>query len=99
MRKNSKKKTSGKSNKETYTCIEPPCIHVVVDDRSKRIAAFVEDSEGEIIWIRLDELLSACNRATSFKSRGYSEASGDEVDAMARKYLGAEPLEPYEEEM
>ena len=99
MRENSKKKTGKKNSKETYVCREPPCIHVVVDDRSKRIAVFVEDSEGEIIWIRLDELLSACSRATSFTSKGYSEASEDEVDDVARKYLGAEPIESYEDEI
>ncbi len=78
-------------------CREPPCIHVVKDDRKKVLAVFYEDSEGSIVWIPIDRLSKACKELNELLSKGYREASGTEIDKMAAKYLGAEPEQEYGE--
>lgn len=74
-----------------YECEEYPCIHIVVDYSGKKLAAFFEDSEGEIIWIPLKKLFRAAEKARELLDSGFREAEGDEVDSLAHTYLEAEP--------
>ena len=80
-----------KRDKRVYNCPEPPCIHVVVDERKGIFKVFVEDYD-LIIPIPVEEVSRACK---SLEELGYTgrEAYGDEVDYLARKYLDAEPKE------
>ena len=76
---------------EGYRCPEPPCIHVVYDRRRGIFKVFLEDYDGLIIPIPLNTLKKACDSVRAMK--GLREASGDEVDYLARRYLEAEPKE------
>jgi len=73
-------------------CDELPCIHVVHDVRRKRIAVFMETSDG-VVYLPLDKLVKACEKVSELKRLHYREASGYEIDDMARKYLDLEPIE------
>jgi len=78
---------------ESYECSSPPCIHVVVDYPARRLAAFIETAEGEIIHVPIERLLAACRTASELLSSRFREARGEEVDELAEKYLGATPVE------
>ncbi len=79
--------------KTSYRCDEPPCIHVVIDERRGIYKVFVEDYD-RIIPISTQELARACNMLTSSISRGrLREADEGETDFLARRYLEAEPVE------
>ncbi len=73
-----------------YECDDPPCIHVVFDVRRKRYGVFVEDSEGNILYIPASKVERAANRISELRSTHFKEAAGTEIDELARKYLGAE---------
>ncbi|WP_460123653.1 hypothetical protein [Stetteria hydrogenophila] len=75
-----------------YRCDEPPCIHVVLDERKKMVQVFFEDEE-YITPIPADKLLKACEELREALNKKYREASGSEVDELARKYLNATPVE------
>lgn len=76
-----------------FECDDPPCLHVVVDYSKKRLAVFLETSDGDIVFIPFDRLEQAYKIASSLLARRFREAQGDEIDELAREYLGAEPLE------
>ncbi len=76
-----------------YECENPPCIHVVLDPRRKRYAVFIEDAEGSILYIEAEKVLTAAKEIEKLKRAKFREAEGDEVDELAREYLGAEPVE------
>ena len=76
--------------KTVYQCPEPPCIHIVVDERRRVFKVFIEDYD-MIIPIPVEELSKACNRLRGIEK--LREAYGDEVDYLARRYLEAEPRE------
>ena len=82
-----------------YDCDDPPCMHVVFDVRKKRYGVFVEDSEGNILYIPASKVEKAANMISELRSSHFKEAAGIEVDELARKYLGAELVteEDYEE--
>ncbi len=73
-----------------YECDDPPCVHVVFDARRKRYGVFVEDSEGNILYIPANKVEKAADRISELKSSHFKEAAGTEIDELARKYLGAE---------
>ncbi len=78
-----------------YECREPPCIHVVVDERRKIFKIFVEDYD-IIIPVPFEKAVEACRKiriVEELASQGYKEAYGDETDYLARRYLKAEPSE------
>jgi len=77
-----------------YKCTNPPCIHVVVDSRRGIFKVFLEDYDGLVIPIPLQALRRACSALSEVS--GLREASGDEVDYLARRYLEAEPKEEEE---
>lgn len=81
-----------KKSKEVYTCPEPPCIHVIVDERKGIFKVFVEDYD-TIIPIPVEELSKACRSLDEGLHRVNREAYGSEVDYLARKYLNAKPKE------
>jgi len=76
-----------------YTCDKPPCLHVVVDYSDKKYAVFLEDSEGELIWVRGSEVLRAASLLEKYAKSGFREARGEEVDELAYSQLEALPLE------
>lgn len=82
--------------RRTYKCGEPPCIHIVVDERKNLFKIFLEDYDGLIIPIPLEAMQRACSSLK--EAEGLREAWGDEIDYLARKYLEAEPKEEIEEE-
>ncbi|BAN90739.1 hypothetical protein [Aeropyrum camini] len=81
---------------KSYRCDNPPCIHVVVDSRRKIFKIFLEDYN-LIAPIPFERAIAACEDIKSLKSlaenEGFREAVDEEVDMLARKYLGAEPFE------
>jgi len=83
-----------KRSGEDYTCSDPPCIHVVYDEKKRIFKVFVEDYN-VIIPIPLERFLQACGKLRDLRNRGggrgYREAVHEEVDYLARKYLEAEP--------
>ncbi|AFH43185.1 hypothetical protein IOK49_00480 [Fervidicoccus fontis] len=79
-------------------CKEPPCIHVVSNDRKKIFAVFFEDSEGVITWIENRKMKEALQKIREAESKGYREATQDELDNLAREKLGVEPIPEEEEE-
>lgn len=83
--------------KRTYKCEDFPCIHVVIDDRRKRFKVFIEDyvepiDEAYIIPVSASRLAEACEELDRILAEGYREAEGEEIDELARKYLGARVL-------
>ncbi|BAF34814.1 hypothetical protein APE_2021a [Aeropyrum pernix K1] len=84
---------------KSYRCDNPPCIHVVVDSRRKIFKVFLEDYN-VIAPIPFDKVIAACEDVKTLKNlvenEGFREAEAEDVDMLARKYLGAEP---YEEEI
>ncbi len=78
---------------DVFECSDPPCIHVVVDYSRKRLAVFLETSDGDIIFIPFDRLEQAYKTASSLLARRFREAQEGEIDELAREYLGAEPVE------
>ena len=82
---------------KTYECEEPPCIHVVVDWRRRAFAVFFEDSLGNIIHVPSSKLIEACKQVSELLKKRVREVSGDEVDELAREFLGAELVEEGEE--
>ena len=81
-----------KNQKEYYRCEEPPCIHIVIDERRKIFKIFIEDYE-YIIPIEFSKLLKTCKVIEeNSRLKKYREASEADEDYLARKYLGAEPL-------
>ncbi|MCE4602328.1 MAG: hypothetical protein F7C08_03750 [Desulfurococcales archaeon] len=81
-----------KRSKKVYNCLEPPCIHVVVDERKGIFKVFVEDYD-LIIPIPIEEISRACRSLEEELGHASREAYGDEVDYLARKYLDARPKE------
>ncbi|ADM27277.1 conserved hypothetical protein [Ignisphaera aggregans DSM 17230] len=75
-----------------YECLEPPCIHVVVDDTRKIYAVFFEDWEGNIYLVKASEIMKASETINRIKN-SYREATDSEADKLAEEYLGAEPVE------
>ena len=79
-----------------YECSEPPCLHVVVDYPTRRLAVFLETGDGELFYIPFERLERACREAGELLRRRFREARGEEVDELARQHLGAEPVEEEE---
>ncbi len=75
-----------------YECEEIPCIHVVLDPPLKRFAVFIEYEDGDYIRVPAGKVLEAARRIEELMRRRWREASEDEVDEIAERYLGAEPL-------
>jgi hypothetical protein len=80
-----------RTSEERYRCPEPPCIHVVLDKRRGIYKVFLEDYDGLIIPIPLKVLKKACEDIKAVEN--LREASGEEIDYLARRYLEAEPKE------
>jgi len=76
-----------------YHCPDPPCIHVVYDERRRIYRVFIEESDNIVVSIPASKLESACNDLQWVKSRGFREADMAETDFLARRYLGARPEE------
>jgi len=76
-----------------YECEEIPCIHVVLDPPRKRYAVFIEYEDGDYIHIDASKVLAAAKRIEELEKRRWREATRDEVDEIAERYLGAERLE------
>jgi hypothetical protein len=87
----SSKRKERRQQKPVYKCRNPPCIHIVRDERKGFYKVFLEDYDGLIIPIPYEELKRVCRRLEEVEVAGLREASGDEVDYLARKYLDAEP--------
>ena len=83
-----------------YSCPDPPCIHLVVDERRRLVKAFFEDGE-YITPLPLSVLRRACRELARLESSGgrLREAEGSDVDYLARRYLEASPVEEEEEEI
>lgn len=79
-------------------CREPPCIHVVKDERKKIYAVFFEDSLGNVIWVESDKIRKSAEALEKVIMEGFREASGNEIDRLASRYLGASPAEEEWEE-
>ncbi len=76
-----------------YECEELPCIHVVLDPPRKRFAVFIEYDDGDYIRIPARKVVEAARRIEELTRRRWREAGEDEVDEIAERYLGAEPVE------
>ena len=83
---------------EKYECEKPPCIHVVPDHRRKRFAVFFEDDEGNVLYVESSKVKEAYRKIVELERKHYREASGDEIDQIAREILNVEPVEYVEEE-
>lgn len=80
-----------------YECRDPPCLHVVIDERRKIYAVFVELDEENIYQVGARELEKACRLLEEIRGRRFREAGLDETDYLATRYLGASPApEEYE---
>ncbi len=77
-------------------CNNPPCIHVVFDPRKKIYAIFFEDSEGTIIWVEKEKIEKAYEELAELQKKHFKEASAQEIDGLAAKYLNARPEESWE---
>jgi len=92
-----KRRNAGKGSPlpKDYECSEPPCVHVVVDERRKIFKIFIEDYD-IIIPLPFEKAVEACRKISvveELASQGYREAHGDDTDYLARRYLKAEPSE------
>jgi hypothetical protein len=86
-----------KGSEGSYSCEKPPCIHVVVDWPTKKYAVFVEDAEGTLLYIPSSKIVEACSKIQELTRKRVKEASGDEIDSIAEKYLEAVELVEEEE--
>lgn len=77
--------------KRRFTCEDPPCIHVVYDERRKIFAVFIEFDSENIYQLRAEELEKACQYMSEVRQARYREARFDETDYLATRYLGATP--------
>lgn len=79
------------ARKKRYPCPEPPCIHVVFDERRKIFRVFIEDQyeggETIVTTIPADRLRRACAELRGVEEMGYREADDNETDFLARRYL------------
>ncbi len=82
----------GRGGLPRYECSELPCIHVVIDPPRKRFAVFIEYEDGDYIRIPAGKVLEAARRIEELMRRRWREAAEEEVDEIAEKYLGAEPI-------
>ena len=80
-----------------FRCENPPCLHVVVDWSRKLFAIFLETSEGDYIYVPWSEVEKAYGKVSELIEKRFREAKGREVDFLAMEYLGAEPIEEFEE--
>lgn len=78
---------------QSYECENPPCIHVVTDKDQRIFAVFVEDWDGNIIFVRAEDILKAADMIKQLIDDNYREAEASQVDYLARRYLNAEPVE------
>jgi len=76
-----------------YSCVKPPCIHVVADDRRKIYAVFIEIDDKNIFELDPRILENACIRLREVKDRKYRRANLQETDFLAIRYLDAKPVE------
>ncbi len=83
---------------EKYECSVYPCIHVVVDYRRKKFAAFIETADTGFYYIKASEILAAAEKINSLMRKHFREAVGDEIDEIAERKLGLERIEFIEEE-
>ncbi len=79
-------------------CEECPCFHLVVDDHKKIFKIFLEDCEGIVVAVGYNQVRKLCGRIGEVRQARLREASADETDYLARKYLGLEVIEKYGEE-
>ncbi len=79
-------------SRDRYKCLEPPCIHVVIDSSRKIYAVFFEDWEGNIYLVRASEIMRTSETINRIKN-SYREATDREADNLAEEYLEAEPIE------
>ena len=87
-----------RERRPSYECDEPPCIHVVFDERRKIYKIFVEESDGTIVAIPLNKMSGACSLLEELVKEGFREAIDDyEVDFLARRYLKVVPVDQEEE--
>jgi len=74
-----------------YPCVDPPCIHVVYDDRRKIFKVFIEDQyeggETIVTSIPAEKLRKACADLRTVTEKNYREADEAETDFLARRYL------------
>ena len=82
----------GRGGLPRYECEELPCIHVVIDPPRKRFAVFIEYEDGDYILIPAEKVVEAARRIEELRRRRWREASEEEADEIAEKYLGAEPM-------
>ncbi|RLG86294.1 MAG: hypothetical protein DRO39_03535, partial [Thermoprotei archaeon] len=62
-----------------YECNDPPCIHVVSDERRRVFAVFVEDWDGNILPVPSNELEKAARRLRELARRGFREAGPNDL--------------------
>lgn len=84
---------------EKYVCNVYPCIHVVIDYRRKKFAAFIETADEGFFYIKASEVLVAADRIESLLKKHFREATGDEIDEIAERELGLERMEYIDEEV
>ncbi len=78
---------------EEYVCTNPPCIHVVIDHRKKIFAVFIETADEDYIYIPVERILEASDKARELLRKHYREAKDTEIDQLASEKLGAIPIE------
>lgn len=82
---------AGKKNRSRFSCQNPPCIHVVRDERRKIFAVFIELDPENIYVVGAGELEKACRIMEDVKRDHLREARLEEIDYLATRYLGAAP--------
>ncbi|MCE4600634.1 MAG: hypothetical protein F7C38_03615 [Desulfurococcales archaeon] len=87
------KKKRGSEPRRTLQCDNPPCIHVVYDERRRIYAIFIEFDEENIFPIEAEMLEAACRDLAKARGMGLREANPQETDFLAVKYLNARPVE------
>jgi len=86
----------GGKGRSAYSCEDPPCLHLVIDDRRRIYKVFLEDAE-YITPVSLSALKRICGELGDPRLSRYREASGDEEEYLARKYLEAHPVDEKED--
>ncbi len=81
------------TEQEKFTCKSYPCFHIVIDKRRKIFKIFLEDFDEYIIPIPFKEIERLVSFINEYGLEHMREAVDDEIDYLARKYLGAEPKE------
>ncbi|AEM37948.1 hypothetical protein Pyrfu_0076 [Pyrolobus fumarii 1A] len=76
-----------------YECEEIPCIHIVIDPPRKRFAVFIEYEDGDYIHVSAEKVLEAARRIEELLRKRWREASSEEVDEIAERYLEASRVE------